>query len=430
MIIESKFLKKYGRFEVFYMLVMVIYMAQATPETGRMIGGLSGNPIPFLLPIILTYMLWRKYPISFNNRKFYFVLIIYGIWAICSLIKYGIYTTEELSYHFFMVYAIVIAYIHNKIYGYTLVPIYEQILVFFCKIAIVGWLIAVLIPASSSFFHLFPETAFGNHVLYLFNWMDPAKGQIYSGIVRNAGCSWEPGRFAIMVTLAIFCNLCQNGIKFRNNKNIWWLLIALITTQSTTGYITALVLYTIFMVKKFNFKYISLFILVMIPIIYGLMQLDFMAEKITSRFFNAQNVSRLEEQFAWHEAQQEDGVYLGSIDRLDAMVFEWMNIMHDPILGYSRNSNHSYFSTHITSNFVLANGLIKIVGMFGLILGTFFFCVLFYSSIRIARNSKVKRKLGLFILICVSAISYPILSIPVFTSFWFYGFFGENKIKQ
>ncbi|HJC97314.1 MAG TPA: hypothetical protein H9924_01430 [Candidatus Phocaeicola merdavium] len=430
MIIESNFLKKYGRFEIFYMLVMVIYMAQATPETGRMIGGLSGNPIPFLLPIILTYMLWRKYPISFNNRKFYFVLIIYGIWAICSLIKYGIYTTEELSYHFFMVYAIVIAYIHNKIYGYTLVPIYEQILVFFCKIAIVGWLIAVLIPASSSFFHLFPETAFGNHVLYLFNWMDPAKGQIYSGIIRNAGCSWEPGRFAIMVTLAIFCNLCQNGIKFRNNKNIWWLLIALITTQSTTGYITALVLYTIFMVKKFNFKYISLFILVMIPIIYGLMQLDFMAEKITSRFFNAQNVSRLEEQFAWHEAQQEDGVYLGSIDRLDAMVFEWMNIMHDPILGYSRNLNHSYFSTHITSNFVLANGLIKIVGMFGLILGTFFFCVLFYSSIRIARNSKVKRKLGLFILICVSAISYPILSIPVFTSFWFYGFFGENKIKQ
>ena len=42
MIIESKFLKKYGRFEFFYMLVMVIYMAQATPETGRMVGTLSG----------------------------------------------------------------------------------------------------------------------------------------------------------------------------------------------------------------------------------------------------------------------------------------------------------------------------------------------------------------------------------------------------
>ena len=65
MIIESNFLRKYGWFEIFYMLVMVIYMAQATPETGRMIGGLSGNPIPFLLPIILTYILWKKHPISF-----------------------------------------------------------------------------------------------------------------------------------------------------------------------------------------------------------------------------------------------------------------------------------------------------------------------------------------------------------------------------
>lgn len=427
MIIESNFLKKYGRFEIFYMLVMVIYMAQATPETGRMIGGLSGNPIPFLLPIILTYMLWRKYPISFNNRKFYFVLIIYGIWAICSLIKYGIYTTEELSYHFFMVYAIVIAYIHNKIYGYTLVPIYEQILVFFCKIAIVGWLIAVLIPASSSFFHLFPETAFGNHVLYLFNWMDPAKGQIYSGIVRNAGCSWEPGRFAIMVTLAIFCNLCQNGIKFRNNKNIWWLLIALATTQSTTGYFITLLIYTLFFIKKFDLKHVLLSILIILPILYALMQLDFMGEKITDRITNAQDVSRLEQQFAWNASQKEDGEYLGSLDRFDAMAFEWTNIKHDPILGYSRNIEHSFFRQHITNNFVLANGLVKIWGMYGLILGTYFFYILFVSSVKLSKQSREKRKLGLFVLFCMSAVSYQILSIPVFTTFWFYGIFQKEK---
>lgn len=165
----------------------------------------------------------------------------------------------------------------------------------------------------------------------------------------------------------------------------------------------------------------------MIPIIYGLMQLDFMAEKITSRFFNAQNVSRLEEQFAWHEAQQEDGVYLGSIDRLDAMVFEWMNIKHDPILGYSRNFEHSFFRQHITNNFVLANGFVKIWGMYGLILGTYFFYLLFVSSGKLSKQSHEKRKLGLFILFCMSAISYQILSIPVFTTFWFYGIFQKER---
>lgn len=426
MIIESKFLKKYGRFEVFYMLVMVIYMAQATPETGRMVGTLSGNPIPFLLPIILTYILWRKHPISFNDRKFYLVLVIYGIWAICSLIKYGIYTTEELSYHFFMVYAIVIAYIHNKIYGYTLVPIYEQILVFFCKIAIGGWLIAVLIPASSSFFHLFPETAFGNHVLYLFNWMDPTKGQIYSGIIRNAGCSWEPGRFAIMVTLAIFCNLCQNGIKFRNNKNIWWLLIALVTTQSTTGYLTALVLYTIFVVKKFNFKYISLFILVMIPVIYGLMQLDFMAEKIDDRF----KINEVNERFLESEAyySRHEGLDRHiALDRFQSIYFEWKNFLNDPILGYSRDFRKSLFAQSFISDYGLTGGLVSILSQYGIFLGLFIYYLLFHSSFCISRQFKYNKKYVLAICLILSSISYPIFGIPIFTTFWFYGF-SKNKM--
>lgn len=423
-------LARYGRFEVLYMFVMVVYMAQATPETSRMVGALSGNPVPLLLPMVLTYVLWKRHPISFNNKNLHLVLAVYLVWAICSLIKYGIYTTEELSYHFFMVYAIVIAYIHNQVFGYRLVPIYENILVFFCKVAIVGWLIAILLPFSASFFRLFTETGYGNNILYLFTWMDPAKGQVYSGIVRNAGCSWEPGRFAIMVALAIFCNLCQNGIKFKNNKNIWWLLIALITTQSTTGYSTVLIVYALFIIKKFDFKHVLIFLVIVIPVGYGLMQLDFMGEKVTDRITNAQDVSRLEQQFEWSASQYEDGEYRGSLDRLDAMAFEWMNVRNDPILGYSRNIEHSFFRQHISNNYVLANGLVRILGMFGLFWGVYFFYILFMSSIKLSEQSRERRKIGLFLVLCLSAISYQILSIPVFTTFWFYGVFQkETKSK-
>lgn len=427
-----KILNKYRitSFDYFYLFVIVIYMAQATPETSRMTGSLSGNPIPLLLPMVLTYILCKKHTVNFNNKNFRFILIIYSIWAICSLIKYKTFTTEELSYHFFVVYAIVIAYIQNQIYGYKLLPIYENIMVLFCKIAIVGWLIGVLLPFSSSFFRMFTETGYGNNVLYLFTWMDPAKGQVYSGIPRNAGCTWEPGHFAIMITLAIFCNLCQNGIKFRNNKNIWWLLVALATTQSTTGFFTALIIYSIFVIKKINLKYVLLFTIVMIPLIYGLMQLDFMGKKVTTKLTEAQDVTRMEEQFAWNAAKHEEGEYLGSIDRFDAMVFEWMNVIHDPVLGYSRNIEHSYFRTNITSNFVLANGLVKILGMFGLPLGLYFFYILYRSSLKMARDSNEQRLFSLFILLCLSAISYQILMKPIFTAFWFYGFFtNKNYIR-
>lgn len=402
---------------------MIIYMAQATPETSRMVASLSGNPIPFLIPIVLTFILCRKNPITFNNKKLFIVIILYLIWTICSLVKYGIYTTEELSYHFFMIYAIIIAYIHNKVFGYKIVPIYENIMVFLCKIAIWLWAISVLVPASSFIFRLFPETTYGNSILYLFTWMDPAKGQVYSGILRNAGCSWEPGRFAIMVTLAMFCNLCQNGVKFKKNKNIWWLIIALITTQSTTGFASALILYTIFLIKKFNLKYIFILVMVIVPIIYGLFQLDFMGDKITDRLTNAQDVSRLYEQFDYYNANEDEGTYLGSIDRFEAMTFEWMNLIHDPILGYGRNSKHSFFYTDITTNYVLANGLVKILSNYGFLLGLFFFFILIKSSINLAKDSYEKRTLGLFSVLCLSAISYQILSIPIFTTFWFYGIF-------
>ena len=423
-------LKGYDRFSIFYMFVMIIFMAQATPETSRMVGNLSGNPIPLLIPIILTFILCRKNPISFRNRNLFIVIVLYSVWAICSLLKYGDFSTQELSYHFFMIYAIIIAYIHNKVFGYKIVPIYENIMVLFCKIAFWLWLIAVLVPASSFFFRLFPETGYGNSILYLFTWMDPAKGQVYSGIIRNAGCSWEPGRFAIMVTLAIFCNLCQNGIKLKNNKNIWWLIIALVTTQSTTGFVSALILYTIFLIKKFNLKYIIITLIIMVPVVYGIVQLDFMGEKITTKMTGAQDVSQRDQTFAYAATQYEEGEYVGSIDRFDAMVFEWMNVKNDPILGYSRNVEHSYFRTYISNNFVLANGLVKVFGMYGIFLGIYFFYILYRSSKKIAQDSNAQRILAMFILFCLSAISYQILAIPIFTTFWFYGLFSQMKTNK
>lgn len=422
--------RKYGKFEVLYLFVIVIYMAQATPETSRMVGTISGNPIPLLLPIVLSYILCKRHNISFHNRNLHVVLIVYLVWAFCSIIKYGIYTTRELSYHFFMIYAIVIAYIHCQVYGDKLLPIYENIMVFLCKIAVLGWLIAVLVPFSATFFRLFPETGFGNNVFYLFTWMDPAKGQVYSGIIRNAGCSWEPGRFAIMVTLAMFCNLCQNGIKFKKNKNIWWFIIALVTTQSTTGFVSALILYTIFLIKKFNLKYIIITLVIMVPVVYGIVQLDFMGEKITTKMTGAQDVSQREQTFAYAATKYEEGEYVGSIDRFDAMVFEWMNVKNDPILGYSRNVEHSYFRTNISNNYVLANGLVKVFGMYGIFLGLYFFYILYRSSKKIAQDSNAQRILAMFILFCLSAISYQILAIPIFTTFWFYGLFSQMKTNK
>lgn len=405
-------------FDYVYMFIMIIYMGQATEETSRMVTGLSGNPIPFLIPIILTFYLWSKNRVPLFSRKLWGILSIYLIWMVLSLRKYGVYTTGELSYHFFMVYALVVAYIQDYVYGYRLLILYEKVIVWICKITLFLWLISIIIPGITNLFQLFPKTYLGSNVLYIFQW----NGENF----RNAGCSWEPGRYAVMLCLGIYCNLCQRGIKFRSNPNLWWLLISLGSTMSTTGFSVALVLFSLFVLKRIRFVTLCKFIGIMLPIAIGFWQLDFMREKIVDKFEDAQNVNRWRDNFEWHNKNTASGTTVSSIDRFEAMVFEGMNITADPLLGYSRNSDHSYFYKHWSKHHALAHGLLKVFGMYGLILGSIFYICLFKSSVTIARQSRVKQPIALFIIICLGSISYQILSIPIFTAFWFFGIFNPK----
>lgn len=402
------------RYDYFYMFVLIIYMGQATPETTHMFSNFTFS-LAFFLPIILTFILWTRKPISLFDKKLLNTLLIYLIWAALSLYKYGNYSSGEFSYHFFMVYAILIAYIQVSIYGYRLLEIYESVMVWICKVTICLWLISVLIPISREFFSMFPTTYIGTNVGYIFEWNERS--------IRNSGCAWEPGRYAIMVALAVYCNICRNGIRFRNNINIWWFLVSIASTLSTTGISTILVLYSIYIIKHLSTRTVPIYLIFIIPIIVGLIQLDFMGGKISTRLDDAQDVTRWKNNFAWHNENTAKDKYISSIDRFEATVFEWQNFKQDPLLGYGRNTKNSYFYRNLSSHHSLATGFMKVFAMYGVFLGIYFYYILYLSSMTISKESKEKQKYGLFILISLSSISYQVLAIPIFTSFWFYGLF-------
>ena len=419
-------------YEYLYLFVMVIYMGQMTPETGRMVGGLSGNFIPFLIPIVLTIILLNRHHVSFNHKKLWYFSGIMFAWSIAVCIKLGDFSNSNLSYYFFLIYAIFIAYIHVRVYGRDLFPIYEHIMVLFSVISLVLWGIAILLPFTSVFFRLFPETAFGNNVLYLFNWMDPVKGQIYGSIIRNAGCSWEPGRFSIMLIPAMLINLSREGIKFRKNKRIIILLAALGSTLSTTGYSIAIILYVIYWFEKFTIKKSLYFVFLVLPICWFLFSLDFMTEKIQERAdYEGLTKERLD-RFEYNEENEGDE-YLGSIDRFESASFDWMNYQQDPLLGYGRNRDHSWFRQEITQNFELTGGLVKTFSQYGTYVGALLYVILFFSSFKISRTFPHQRKYAFAIALLLCSISYPVFSVPIFTAFWLYGLFGykdNNYIKR
>lgn len=412
-------------FDYFYLFVMVIYMAQMTPETGRMVGTLSGNPIPFLIPIVLTIILLFRHPISFNHKKLWSFVGIMFCWSIAVCYKWNDFSNSNLSYYFFLFYAIFIAFIHVRVYGRNLFSIYENIMVVFSVIALALWGLTVLIPSTMSIFLQFPETSYGNNVFYLFNFMDPAKGQIYGSLIRNAGCSWEPGRFAIMLMPAIYINLSRKGIAFRSNKNGLMLLAALASTLSTTGYSIVILLYAIFWFDKVTVKKSLLFVVVVLPICAYLFSLDFMTVKIKEQANYKESSENQLERFEYFEKQSGDE-YLGSLDRFESAHFEWINFQQEPLLGYGRNWDYSWFRQEISTNFALTGGLVKIVSQYGLFIGLFLYVMLFSSSVKISKLFKHKKKYALALALMLASISYPIFTIPIFTAFWLYGLYAKK----
>jgi len=397
-------------------------MAQMTPETGRMVGGLSGNPIPLLIPIVMTIILLVRNPISFKNMKLWILTSIMVAWTIAVCYKFHDYTPSNFSFHIFLFYAIFIAFIHIRVYGRDLFPIYEHIMTVLSAVSLILWGLVLIFPDIVSLFRQFPETSYGNNILYLFNWMDPDKGQTYGSLIRNAGCSWEPGRFSVMLVLAILVNLSREGISFQNNKRIIILLLALASTMSTTGYSIAFLIYVIFWLNEINAKNILSFIFIAIPLAILIYSLDFMGEKIQEKA-NFEGLTRERVHNINYNAKAYGDVYLGSFDRFESAYFEWINFQKEPLLGYGRNTNHSWFNQEISKNFFLSGGLVKIFSQHGIFIGFFLYLILFYSSAKISLACWNQQKFAYAIVILISSFSYPIFCIPIFTAFWLYGLF-------
>ena len=408
-----------GRFKFFYYFIMVIYMAQMCTSTNRMIAGISAPWIPFILPVILTFILLWKNNVNINNRNLLKVIVICIIWEILVTIHKGLFSASDQSFQFFLFYSIVVAYIHVQVYKERIVPLYETIIVFFCKISLFLWSLSLLTPSiMMSFASIFPDTSLGHNILYLYNYIDA--NNIHH--LRNSGCAWEPGRFAIMILLGIYCNILRNGIKFKDNKNIWWLLITLLSTMSTTGYLITMLIFASCLIKQ-NKRINSIYIIIAIPLSIYLCSLDFMTDKISSQLDFKSSMNNRIETFNYYKQNTQQGEYKASLGRFESMYFENKNLIHDPIVGYGRNPKKSHFYENISSNFNLTGGIVKLLSMYGLILGLYLYFLLYKSSCSFNSIYNGGNKGLLFMVILLSSVSYEIFIIPVFTAFWLYDVF-------
>lgn len=229
---------------------------------------------------------------------------------------------------------------------------------------------------------------------------------------RNSGPFWEPGAFAIFLSLAILFDIIQkNNFILRNNI---FLIIALFTTFSTTGYlILALILTWSFYVKgNKNLWYLFLIPICAYYFLNFAMEQEFIYYKIEQDYLMAQETT-------------------GS--RFGSAFADFTLIKENPVLGYGRNIQNIYGTEtfdvqqmHRNNGFTklfVQWGMLALLYLYQILISFYTVCKSFISSYRVAT-------LVSFIVLLLGASSQGIFQYPLFMGLMFLQFiYHNNKLK-
>jgi hypothetical protein len=228
---------------------------------------------------------------------------------------------------------------------------------------------------------------------------------------RNCGFMFEPGAFGSLLAIAIGLNLINNNFKLKN-KRLIILIIALITTQSTTAFLALICVILFYLVNKGSKKGIIL-IPIGIVLIFLLFQLPFMSKKISdlSNNPNKQLSNTIE--------LANDSQRVQSLGRFAGLLLNYEDFRKSPILGIGGHDALTEKSEHhwdINS----VNGLGNYLVTFGL-LGIL---VLIYNMNKsfqsITSEYGLKGNYYLVLMVLVIAFSFMLIESPLFFSFQIY----------
>ena len=242
-------------------------------------------PIGYSLPIILSAILATKWKIKFN-KHFYQLIFCLFIYFIAITIKYNELHVSIFTYYLFLFF---IVYVTVNVFGFNFFYIYEFLMYYLAIIALGMWCIQFALRGDTlnnylskipgiQEFSLVSGDGGLNAIIY--SVQSTASTILYSfNIPRNSGFAWEPGGFAVYLCLAIFVNLFITNSNNKFNSHFWILLVALVSTQSTTGYSIFLIIILFYYLNKRADTMVVVIPLLLFAAIF-IFSLPFMSKKI------------------------------------------------------------------------------------------------------------------------------------------------------
>lgn len=359
---------------------------------------------------VIGFFLFFNETVKHFKKLFIPLSVWIGYFIINALIIKGFHSFFLITY----IIRIMIAFWLLIFYKERFFLKYENIIYYLTILSLVFYAVQLIAP---SFMYnvigqldlsqnLFPKTLYASISIYTFHQVN-----LNELFPRNAGFCWEPGPFSGFIVLAIFFNIARNNVQLKDKKRLFILTIALITTQSTTGFVALLAVILWFAwshYKNWIFRLISIPVSITV-ILLLFIYIPFLNEKITRE--SEQNLYTV-----LNNAEKYNTTYAPG--RFASFQLRLMDFINHPIAGYGGKSTlqAGYFSE--SSRVAAINGLGTIMGKYGSI-GLLIFLILIFKTGKWLSN--YYHYTGYFIfpaLILIIAFGFGIIESPIIVTMW------------
>lgn len=405
--------------ENFFLLVCIFYSSGSISFYSTTLG------FAFLLVLSFFYLIRH----GLSNRLIK-ALMVWSLYCITLILHYGDFLVTVNHFVRFSTF-IIASYILIVKYNTSLFFRFEKIVVLLAKISLFFWL-WILINRSSliSVGSIFNIGHSGNnpdrmsdyyHILiYTIEYFSYHT----TTIQRNYGFCLEPVIFSVFLVFALYFNILRNeGIKFKGNTDLIVLLIALISTQSTTGLITFMLFILYYIQSKKGLSVGKLVALIAAIVLFGIAFFftDFLFPKIESQYQSLSDYDKI--------SRMSNKDMRFSAGRMGGFIIGWNDIQTNPILGIGANGMRS-FANKDGASLMNTNGFAGIMSMFGLFGLTLLFYLTTKTSRILSKLFKANVPLGFLLIFTLILIGSGIHRAVIFFAFMTYGFFISTNLIE
>ena len=385
------------RLDFLYIFILTVYTGQQCAEFMGIF--FFSSFFSVLIPFVFTCYIIYEHHVKFN-KAFYWVAGLILAWYVCQYIFNGYFNITDCG---FMIYNVLLAYVAARTFKVRFLVLFERSVYILAGISLVGWMISVLGGRQL----LETMAPFDGNAVVAASYgvfgvprVEEIYSMHYTIFLRNSGFCTEPGHFSSLLGIAILFNMVIKRFKVVHNVHLYVLVLALLTTQSTTGYVlmgTVIIPMYLLNYRNRKLKIGGTVLAILLTLVLG--STSIVSSKIQDNVYEKEKFAEI------IDYQEETDDYTLVAQRFDSFMIEMINFRENLLIGYGTYIK-SFFYENVTKRWIPSNGFATVFAKYGLFIGLLFYVFLIRSAISFGKLFQIKFSSIIVLLVCGILFSY------------------------